>query len=159
MTSKPAIKITSRKQNINKEEKNKKPIHSNFLITLNLNQQYHKDEHKANIDNDMEIFDALINEMLNHIEIFLRLPDGVKYNDDNIKDVSADYVTELGSIKKQIHAHIMLKFKHHTRIQLNFSKIKEFFKKKLGLKNVYMQAKLLRMSSSDNIIDYLEKMT
>ena len=159
MTSKPAIKITSRKQNINKEEKNKKPIHSNFLITLNLNQQYHKDEHKANIDNDMEIFDALINEMLNHIEIFLRLPDGVKYNDDNIKDVSADYVTEIGSIKKQIHAHIMLKFKHHTRIQLNFSKIKEFFKKKLGLKNVYMQAKLLKMSSSDNIIDYLDKMT
>ena len=130
MTSKPAIKITSRKQNINKEEKNKKPIHSNFLITLNLNQQYHKDEYKANIDNDMEIFDALINEMLNHIELFIRLPDGVKYNDDNIKDVSADYVTELGSIKKQIHAHIMLKFKHHTRIQLNFSKIKEFFKKK-----------------------------
>ena len=158
MTSKPEIKITSRKQNINKVEKNKKPIHSNFLVTLNLNQQYHKDEHKANIDNDMDIFDEHINDMLNHIENFIRLPEGVTYNDDNITDVSADYVTEIGSIKKQIHAHIMIKFTHHTKIQLNFGKIKELFKKKLGLKIVYMQAKLLRMSSSENIIDYLEKM-
>jgi hypothetical protein len=159
MTSKPEIKITSRKQNINKIEKNKKPIHSNFFITLNLNQQYHKDEHKANIDDDMEIFDGLLVEFLNHIEHYVRLPEGVEYNDNNVKDVSADYVVELGSIKKQIHAHIMVKFTHHTKIQLNFGKIKEFFKKKLGLKNVYMQAKLLRMSSSENIIDYLEKMT
>jgi len=156
---KPSIKITGRKQNINKEEINKKPSHSNFLITLNLNQQYHKDEHKQNIDTDMEIFDAHINEMLNNIEQFIRLPEGVAYNDDNVKDVGADYVVEVGNIKKQIHAHIMLKFKHHTKIQLNFTKIKEFFKKKLGLKNIYMQAKLLRMSSSDNIIDYLNKMT
>jgi hypothetical protein len=156
---KPSIKITGRKQNINKEEINKKPSHSNFLITLNLNQQYHKDEHKANIDTDMEIFDVHINEMLNNIEQFIRLPEGVLYNDDNVKDVGADYVVEVGNIKKQIHAHIMLKFKHHTKIQLNFTKIKEFFKKKLGLKNIYMQAKLLRMSSSDNIVDYLEKMT
>jgi hypothetical protein len=159
MTSKPQIKITSRKQNINKQEKNKTPTHSNFLITLNLNQQYHKDEHKANIDNDMEIFDGLLVEFLNHIEGYVRLPTDIVYNDDNIKDVSADYVVELGNIKKQIHAHIMLKFKHFTRIQLNFGKIKEFFKKKLGLKNVYMQAKLLRPSASENVIDYLDKMT
>ena len=159
MTSKPQIKITSRKQNINKQEKNKTPTHSNFLITLNLNQQYHKDEHKANIDNDMEIFDGLLVEFLNHIEGYVRLPTDIVYNDDNIKDVSADYVVELGNIKKQIHAHIMLKFKHFTRIQLNFGKIKEFFKKRLGLKNVYMQAKLLRPSASENVIDYLDKMT
>ena len=159
MTSKPQIKITSRKQNINKQEKNKTPTHSNFLITLNLNQQYHKDEHKANIDNDMEIFDGLLVEFLNHIEGYVRLPEDIVYNDDNIKDVSADYVVEVGNIKKQIHAHIMLKFKHFTRIQLNFGKIKEFFKKRLGLKNVYMQAKLLRPSASENVIDYSDKMT
>ena len=158
MTSKPQIKITSRKQNINKVEKNKTPTHSNFMITLNLNQQYHKDEHKANIENDMEIFDGYINEMLENIEQFIRLPEGVVYNDDNVKEVSADFVTEIGSIKKQIHTHIMIKFKHFTRIQLNFPKIKEFFKRKLGLKNVYMQAKLLRPSASENILDYLEKM-
>ena len=156
--SKPEIKITSRKQNINKNEINKKPINSNFLITLNLNQQYHKDEHIENLNNDMDVFDGHINEMLNHIEQYIKLPEGVEYNDDNIKDVSADYVIEVGSIKKQVHAHIMLKFKHHTKIPLDYLKIKEFFKNKLELKNVYMQSKLLKASSSDNIIDYLNKM-
>ena len=157
--SKPQIKITSRKQDLKKVEKNIKPIHSNFLLTLNLNQQYHKDEHKANLDTDMEIFEEVINKFLNAIEHYIRLPEGVQYNDDTIKDVSADYVVEVGSIKKQIHTHIMMKFTHFTRIQLHFQKIKEFFKKELRLKNIYFQAKLLKPSASDNIIDYLEKMT
>jgi len=156
--NKPQIKITSRRQNLEKSEKNIKPIHSNFLITLNLNQQYHKDEHKANLNSDMDAFDDVINKFLNGIENFIRLPQGVQFNDDTIKDVNADYTIEVGDIKKQIHTHIMLKFKHHTRIQLNFQKIKEFYKKEMGLKNVYLQAKLLRPSASENIIDYLEKM-
>ena len=156
--NKPQIKITSRRQNLEKAEKNIKPTHSNFLITLNLNQQYHKDEHKANLDTDMDYFDDTINKFLNGIENFIRLPQGVQYNDDTVKDVNADYVVEVGDIKKQIHTHIMLKFKHHTRIQLNFTKIKEFFKKEMGLQNIYMQAKLLRPSASDNIVDYLNKM-
>ena len=156
--SKPEIKITSRKQNLNKNEINKTQINSNFLITLNLNQQYHKDEHIENIDNDMDVFDEYINEMLNNIEQYIKLPEGVEYNDDNIKDVSADYVIEVGNIKKQVHCHIMLKFKHHTKIQLDYLKIKEFFKNKLGLTNIYLQSKLLKASSSDNIVDYLNKM-
>ena len=156
--NKPQIKITSRRQNLEKAEKNIKPIHSNFLITLNLNQQYHKDEHKANLEGDMSYFDDTINKFLNSIENFIRLPSGVQYNDDTVKDIAADYVVELGNIKKQVHTHIMLKVKHHTRIQLNFQKIKEFFKKEMGLKNLYLQAKLLRPSASDNIVDYLEKM-
>ena len=84
--NKPQIKITSRRQNLEKAEKNIKPIHSNFLITLNLNQQYHKDEHKANLEGDMSYFDDVINKFLNSIENFIRLPSGVQYNDDTVKD-------------------------------------------------------------------------
>ena len=82
--NKPQIKITSRRQNLEKAEKNIKPIHSNFLITLNLNQQYHKDEHKANLNTDMDAFDEVINKFLNGIEGFIRLPSGVQFNDDTI---------------------------------------------------------------------------
>ena len=156
--NKPQIKITSRKQNLNKVEKNLKPKHSNFLLTINLNQQYHKDEHKKNLEGDMSYFDDAINKLLNSIESYVKLPEGTPFNDETIKDVSADYVVELGDIKKQVHTHIMIKFKHHTRIQLDFLKIKEFFKKEMGLKNIYLQAKLLRPSASDNILEYLEKM-
>jgi len=157
--NKPEIKITSRKQNLKKVEKNIKPKHSNFLITLNLNQQYHKEEHIKNLENDMSVFDDVINKFLNSIEHYVKLPEGTPFSDEIIKDVSIDYTIEVGDIKKQIHTHIMIKFKHHTRIQLDFLKIKEFFKKEMGLKNIYLQAKLLRPSASDNILDYLDKMT
>ena len=159
MTSKPQIKITSRRQNLHKQEQNEKPKHSNFLLTLNLNQQYHKNEHTKNLDTDMEIFDGLINELLTNIEHYVRLPSGVPFNDTIIRNVDADYVVEVGAVKKQLHAHVMLKFTHFTRVQLDYLKIKDFFKRKLGLKNIYLQAKLLHPSASDNIIDYLEKMT
>jgi hypothetical protein len=157
--NKPQIKITSRRQNLNKAEKNIKPIHSNYLITLNLNQQYHKDEHKANLETDMDYFDEVINKFLNSIDQYVNLPTGVTFNDETVKDVDADYVIEVGDIKKQVHTHIMLKFKHHTRIQLDFPKMKEYFKNEMGLKNVHLQGKLLRQSASDNIIDYLNKRT
>ena len=75
--TKPQIKITFRRQNLEKAEKNINPIHSNFLLTLNLNQQYHKDEHKANLDTDMETFEDVINKFLNAIEHYIRLPEGV----------------------------------------------------------------------------------
>ena len=107
----------------------------------------------------MDYFDEVINKFLNSIDQYVNLPAGITFNDETIKDVDADYVIEVGDIKKQVHTHIMLKFKHHTRIQLHFQKIKEFYKKEMGLKNVYMQAKLLRPSASENILDYLDKMT
>ena len=111
MTSKPEIKITSRKQNIHKLEKNKKPIQSNFFMTINLNQQYHKDEHIQNIDYDMQVFDDLINEMLQNIDQYIKLPEGVEYNDDTVNDVSADYVVEIGSQKKTNT------YSYHVKIQ------------------------------------------
>ena len=52
----------------------------------------------------------------------------------------------------------MLKFKHFTKIQLDFNKIRDFLKQKLELNNIYLQSKLLKASASDNIVDYLNKM-
>ena len=69
------------------------------------------------------------------------------------------YTIELGSKKGQLHIHILFKFKHHTRLQLNFEKIKEKLKTDLGLNNVYMYNRLVRNSGNDSIIDYLSKMT
>ena len=44
--SKPEIKIKGKIQDMNKKEKNIKPKQSNFLLTINTNQQYKdNDEH------------------------------------------------------------------------------------------------------------------
>ncbi len=46
MSNKPQIKIKGKVQDMNKKEKNVKPKHSNFLLTINTNQQYKEnDEH------------------------------------------------------------------------------------------------------------------
>ena len=154
--SKSLIKVKGRIQDLEKKEKNKKPIHSNFLITVNTNQQYKDDE---NLKDDVEVFDEIINNLLNNIDQYIKLPEGVVFDEPHIKDVNVDYVVEVGDIKKQIHTHIMIKITHFTKVQLQYMDIKRDIKEALGLDNIYFQSKLLRQSASDNIIDYLEKMT
>ena len=155
MSQKPTIKIKGIVQDLKKKEKNKSHLASNFLLTINTNQQY-KDTDKG-LENDIEVFENTIKDILNNIDSYVNLPEGDKWDDDTIKDVDIDYTIERGTIKNQLHIHILFKFKHFTKIQLNYSKIKDKIKKDLGLNNIYMYNKLVRNSGNDNIINYLDK--
>ena len=152
---KPVLKIKGKVQNIEKKEKNKPLMKTNFLLTINTNQQY-KDNDK-HLDDDIKIFENTIQEILNKIDEFINLPQGDKWDDETIKDVDIDYTIERGTKKGQLHIHILFKFKHHTKIQLNYQKIKEAITKRLGLSNIYMYNKLVRDSGNDNILEYLNK--
>ena len=152
---KPVLKIKGKVQNIEKKEKNKPLMKTNFLLTINTNQQY-KDNDK-HLDDDIKIFENTIQEILNKIDEFINLPQGDKWDDETIKDVDIDQTIERGTKKGQLHIHILFKFKHHTKIQLNYQKIKDAITKQLGLKNIYMYNKLVRNSGNDNIIEYLNK--
>jgi len=152
---KPVLKIKGKVQDIQRKEKNKPLMKTNFLLTINTNQQYKEnDEH---LNNDISIFETTINDILNHIDEYINLPQGDKWDDETIKDVDIDYTIERGTKKGQLHIHILFKFKHHTKIQLNYTKIKEAITKRLGLDNIYMYNKLVRNSGNDNIIEYLNK--
>ena len=155
MSNKPEIKIKGKVQDMTKKEKNVKPKQTNFLWTINTNQQYKEDD--KDLQNDIEVFDTTIKEMLNSIDQYINLPETDKWDDKFIKDFDIDYVLERGQKKGQLHIHILFKIKHFTKIQLNYDKIKEKIKLDLGLSNVYMQNKLLRMSNNDSIVDYLNK--
>ena len=152
---KPTIKVKGVVQDLEKKEKNKKPLNSNFLLTINTNQQYKNDD--KGLQNDIEIFEDTIKEVLSNIDSYVTLPEGDKWDDDTIKDVDIDYTIERGTIKNQLHIHILFKFKHFTKIQLNYQKIKDKIKKDLGLNNIYMYNKLVRNSGNDNILSYLDK--
>ena len=155
MSNKPEIKIKGKVQDMTKKEKNVKPKQTNFLLTINTNQQYKDDD--ENLQNDIEVFDTTIKEILNSIDQYINLPETDKWDDKFIKDFDIDYVLERGQKKGQLHIHILFKIKHFTKIQLNYDKIKEKIKLDLGLSNVYMQNKLLKMSNNDSIVDYLNK--
>ena len=152
---KPVLKIKGKVQDLKKVEKNKNPISSNFLLTINTNQQYKDtDEH---LDNDIQIFEETITNILNNVDQYINIPVEDKWDDATIKDVDIDWTIERGTKKHQFHIHILFKFKHFTKIQLNYQKIKDKIKKDLGLPNVYMFNRLVKNSGSDNIIQYLDK--
>jgi len=155
MSNKPTIKIKGAVQDLEKKVKNKKPLNSNFLLTINTNQQY-KDNDKG-LQNDIEVFEICISNILENVDQYINLPEGDLWDDDTIKNVEIDYTIERGTIKNQLHIHILFKIKHFTKIQLNYQKIKDKIKKDLGLTNIYMYNKLVRNSGNDNILSYLEK--
>ena len=126
-------------------------------MTINTNQQ-NKDNDEL-LQDDIEIFDESIKTILNNIDQYINLPETDKWDDNTIKDVDVDYVIERGGKKGQLHIHILFKFKHHSRLQLNYEKIKDKLKTDLGLQNVYMYNRLIRNNGSENVIDYLNKMT
>ena len=155
MSNKPILKIKGKIQNLYKKEKNIRPKQSNFLLTINTNQQY-KDEDK-HLNDDIEIFDNTINQLLNNVDQYIKLPEQDKWDDNTIKNVDIDYTIERGTKKGQLHIHIMFKIKHHTKIQLDYIKIKKKICDDLGLENVYMYNRLLKPNDSDNVQDYINK--
>ena len=104
--SKPEIKIKGKIQDMNKKEKNIKPKQSNFLLTINTNQQYKdNDEH---LENDIEVFDSTIKDLLNNVDQYINLPANDKWDDHFIKDIDIDYVLERGPKKRSItHSYII----------------------------------------------------
>ena len=121
MSNKPLIKVKGEVQDLQKTKTNIKPKQSNFLLTLNTNQQFKEDD--PNLNDDIEIFDATINELLNNVDQYIILPETDQWNEDTIKNVDIDYTIERGTKKGQLHIHIMFKIKHFTKIQLNYHKI------------------------------------
>ena len=151
------IKVRVGVQNIKQKVKNEKILSSNFLLTINTNQRYGDDD--EDLDNDIEVFDETIKEILNNIPQYVNLPKNTPFDEEHIKNVDIDYTIEKGTKNNQLHIHIMLKFRHKTKIQLNYQKIKTKITKDLGLKNIYLNNRLIRNSGSENILDYLNKYT
>jgi LPS O-antigen subunit length determinant protein (WzzB/FepE family) len=97
MSNKPQIKIKGKIQDMNKKQKNVKPKHSNFLLTINTNQQYKDDDEHLN--DDIKIFENTIQDILNKIDEYINLPQGDIWNDETIKDCDIDYTIERGTKK------------------------------------------------------------
>ena len=105
MTNKPEIKKTTIKikgkvQDLKKVIKNDKPKQSNFLLTINTNMQY-KDDDK-HLDDDIEIFNNSINQLLNNIDDYIKLPENDTWNDKLIKSCDIDYTIERGTKKRSV---------------------------------------------------------
>ena len=110
--NKPTIKIKGNIQDMTKKDKNVKTKHSNFLLTINTNQQYKEnDEH---LGDDIEIFDNSIKTILNNFDEYVNLPETDKWDNATIIEPEIEYVIERGMKKGQLHIHILFKIKHFS---------------------------------------------
>ena len=152
----PDIKLKGGIQQLDKVVKNEKIKTSNFFLTINTNQSYQ--ENDENLQNDIAVFEECIKNILSNLNDYVKIDGGI-WSDDFINDVDIDYVIELGPVKKHIHSHIMIKIKHKTKIMLDLQKIKSKILTELGLKNIYMNNKLMKTDSSINVLEYINKYT
>ena len=85
----PDIKVKGKIQNLQKEEKNQKAINSNFLLTINTNQQYKSND--KHLQNDIEFFENTIKNVLNNIDQYIEIRNpNDQWDDDTIKDVDVE---------------------------------------------------------------------
>ena len=146
------LNITGNVQKLDKTIKNEKIKNSTFLLTINTNQSYK--ENDKHLDNDIEIFDDCVNNILNNIDKYIKT-DG--FDVERVKDANIDYSVEIGTERRFIHCHILLNFSHTTRIQLDVNLIKQKIINELGLKNVYINNKLIKNYQNQNILSYINK--
>lgn len=148
------LKVKGGRSNFQRVEKQAVPKKSNFLITINTNKSYKKDD--PHLESDSVFFEEKVKEMLNNLPNFLRFPEG-DWTENKIKDVDVDYVVEHGNAKGMLHGHVLIKVQHFSNLQVNFTKVKEYLRESLGLKNLYIQGKLVRPSSDQFLLEYINK--
>ena len=146
------LNITGNVQKLDKKIKNEKIKNSTFLLTINTNQSYK--ENDKHLENDIEVFDDCVNNVLNNIDKYIK-PEG--FDSEKVKTADIDYTIERGGERGFIHCHILLNFSHTTRIQLDVNLIKQKIINELGLKNVYINNKLIKNYQNQNILSYINK--
>lgn len=151
------IRVKGQRQSKLKEpsQKNNKTA---FLFTVSTNQRYRDlDPH---LEADEEFFEDVISEICNNVSEYVTIKEeGKNWNTDNIKEVDVIYTVERGKTG-QLHAHILFKFKHNTKIHLDYSAIRKKLCDELGLDNVYASNKLLKGAgvwSESFLEEYLSK--
>lgn len=142
--------------------------HSNFFITLNTNRIPANDAEEETLRriiadsvrgmSDWKVFKDLLRNM-----DVLDIP----VPPDKVHDVRIQFVTEKGKKPKggRVHAHILIKVTHSTRLRLDLPNLKAYFldyfdahnPEHISVANVYLNVRAVR--SNKSIYDYLEKDT
>jgi hypothetical protein len=151
------IKVKGQRQSKIKEptEKTNKTA---FLFTVSTNQRYADSD--PHLESDEEFFEDVIADICNNLPKYVIIKEeGKPWNTQTIKDVDVTYTVERGKTG-QLHAHILFKIKHTTKVHLDYTAIRKKLCDELGLDNVFASNKLLRGGGvwSDSFLqDYLSK--
>lgn len=104
-----------------------------FLLTINT----------LKVDYDPETLNRVITDWYNSddFEMFVKYKDTTKKGPEYIDEVSMKFQVERGKKLHRIHAHIIITFKHRTKIHLDLERIRAYFKIALRLENIHVDVK------------------
>lgn len=104
--------------------------YSTFFITINTNRT----------DYDAEKLKKALGQILSNDDLFYKL---LKGNTDLIDKeyATAQYAVEVGTKTHNVHAHILIKLRHNTKVQFNSALLHKVLEQKLGVVGVYVDVK------------------
>lgn len=153
-SNKPTVRVRGRKS-AEEKPREAKPKRSGWLYTVSTNQRYEDDD--PDLANDENVFAEVVNEICENIGDYLIFKvEGDGFTDEKVQFANSDYVIERGGKTKALHAHILIQISHHSRIHLDFEKIKDRIQEELGVK-VYINGKLVKPTSDHFLSEYLSK--
>jgi hypothetical protein len=134
-------------------KKGDKQRYSNFLITINTNARMTG----TGVPFLTESFRRTIREGFgksgNLSRLIKFLEPGASY-ERNIKLVDVTFAVEVGSKVGAIHAHMLIKFTHDTKIHMDPKAIQDFFRKSTG-RNPYVDVRVV--ADDQYVLDYILK--
>eukprot|EP00952_Eustigmatos_sp_NYUAD-ZCMA_P012733 51020-Eustigmatos_ZCMA.PRE.2 len=151
----PEVKVRGTKQR--RTTAKNKSKHSNWLLTISSNQRYKPDDpHK---EADSEIFEEVVQDLSKNISKYINFrQSGHSWSKDHIDDVDVSYGIEWGEKSRALHCHVLVKIRHNSKISLDYDGIKDLFKERLGLPNIYFDSRLVKTTDEQYILSYISKM-
>ena len=142
-------KEAPKKQDIYADEG--KIIFSGWHIMINSNRYLS--------DVETEDFKEGVTHILDNINQFLKFKEeGAKFNRKWIVEANTEAAFERGSHRNQIHVHALVRIRHKTKLQLDYSKINDYLKSEVESLSNGFKLRIYRFSNPDIILQqYLNK--
>ena len=141
------------------KEKKKYARSSVYLLTVNTNLRFNSDSDK-NLKTWYHKLDKACRDLGLEIKDYINLKKQAIERGDTLSKAYVSmfeyqYALELGPETKALHAHMYLKIRHKTTLDLDYGKIKAYFIKRLD-KNVYFNGRV-SSSAGFNFKEYIKK--
>lgn len=157
--NKPEVKVRGRRQAKTTETREDKIKHSQWLWTFNPNIPKFQDG-DADLEEQEAILSDACEDLLHDIGSYVKFTHEKgdhKWSSDIITNAECDHTVERGGKRGQLHAHMLIKISHRSKISLDYAAMKARLCEDLGIENAYTNAKLVRATGSDFLLAYLNK--
>jgi len=114
--------------------------HSNFFLTINTNQRFRiRDERDVQeVQEFANRFKDTLTHIFDNIQQYLKVPEDSEWNRKYFENINVESAVERSPDTDTVHAHILIKVDHRTKVQLDYDAIKNYILEQMGLPNIHL---------------------